>query len=126
MWKESDYFKTLLDKDKQHYKSKLTLADNTQLPDPYTLTEDWKNDVLLMPDITYADIYNYLINTPSMYTKESLKSFRSLEGYIFFQERHVHDIFINHIQDNCDFCYIKSQVLNTGLFHLLKITNVNN
>ena len=36
------------------------------------------------PSVTYADIYNYLIQTPSEYTHEMLKSYKSLDGYNFF------------------------------------------
>ena len=48
------------------YKEKLTLNDGTIITDPYGLSNIWKNDVLLLPDISWADIHNY-INTPSAY-----------------------------------------------------------
>ena len=48
------------------YKEKLTLNDGTIITDPYGLSNIWKNDVLLLPDISWADIHIY-INTPSAY-----------------------------------------------------------
>ena len=55
----------------------------------------WKIQVVLLvtvlngvnggPDvILYADVYNYLILTPSTYTHEQLKAYKSLDGYNFF------------------------------------------
>jgi len=32
------------------------------------------------PDVMYPDVYNYLILTPSLYTHEQLKSYKSLEA----------------------------------------------
>ena len=40
----------------------------------------WKD----LPDVTYHDIYNYLINTPSFCTCEQLKAYKSTDGYNFF------------------------------------------
>lgn len=35
----------------------------------------------LLPPITYIDIVNYLLWTPSVYTKDELKSYKGLEAY---------------------------------------------
>ena len=75
------YPSSLNSDDRKKYEQKLVTADGTVLPDPYTLVENWKDNMKLLPDITWADIYNYLINTPSLYTNENLKAyvFRSLQ-----------------------------------------------
>lgn len=36
---------------------------------------------IALPALGYPDIYNYLINFPSSYSGDSLKSYKSLEGY---------------------------------------------
>ena len=47
----------------------------------YSAEMEW----LDWPSVTYADIYyNHLIQTPSEYTHEMLKSYKSLDGYNFF------------------------------------------
>lgn len=44
------------------------------------------------PDVTYPDIYNYLIITPSFCTHEQLKAYRSMDGYNFFSSGWVSNL----------------------------------
>ena len=108
------YPSSLNSDDRKKYEQKLVTADGTVLPDPYTLVENWKDNMKLLPDITWADIYNYLINTPSLYTNENLKAYKSLEAYNFFVSGHVHDVAYHGINDLSEFCFIKTKVIIKG------------
>ena len=110
VWQSSEYFKVLGKEDKSRYKEKLTLSDGTRITDPYRLSNNWENDVSLLPDISWADIYNKLINTPSAYTHEILKAYESLESFNFFVCNHVQDMFYHSISNESKFCCVKTKV----------------
>ena len=74
---------------RKKYEEKLIAADGTVLPDSYILVENWKDNMKLLPDITWADIYNCLNNSPSLYTNKNWKACKSLEVYKFFVSGHV-------------------------------------
>ena len=65
---KSEYFESLSEEDKKGYLAKLTLSTGEQLPDPFILHSNW-SDVSLLPDITYPDIYHYLIGYPSHWNR---------------------------------------------------------
>ena len=48
---------------------------------------EWMN----WPDVSYADIYNYLILSPG-FTHEQLKAYKSLEGYNHFVDGWISSI----------------------------------
>ena len=61
---------------------KLEYGDGAgKLPDPYLMHVGWQNDPSLWPDLTFGDIYQYLINTPGMFSRESMKANKSLDTY---------------------------------------------
>ena len=76
--KYSGYYERLKDDVKKRYNEKLNIIGEA-VDDPYTFSSGLGIDD--MPSIEYPDIYNFLINTPSLYTKEELKAYKSLEGY---------------------------------------------
>ena len=65
----SSYFDQLDSNTKARYKAKLDII-GPNFDDPYS-----------MPEVEYPDIYNYLANTPSPYTKEDLKGYKE-SGWI--------------------------------------------
>ena len=79
----SEYLESLSEENKKDYLAKLTLSTGEQLPDPFILHSNRSDDIFLLPDITYLDIYHYLIERPGLFSKESLKAYKILESYIF-------------------------------------------
>ena len=107
----SSYFESLTNTDQADYKRKLTLSTSELLSDPFTI-KNWKCDESLLPDISWPDIYNYLIEYPSVFSKESLKAYELLEGHNFFISGHVQEAYYqNFFPTNQEFCFIKSEVL---------------
>ena len=58
---------------------------------PYLIPADsWKNDLTKWPALEYSDIYHYLVETPGIFTRESMKSRKSLEAhnqFCYFESR---------------------------------------
>ena len=116
----SSYAKKLNEEDTKSYYDKLTLQNGTILPDPFSLTE-WSDDLKYLPDIFSRDVNTYLIDTPSVYTKEKLKAYKSLEAYDYFVCGHVQECLYNEINPLQEFCFIKTEVrqIVPFLFNLL-------
>ena len=74
-WHSSSYLSELQKEDKAKYNHKPTLTNGQLLPDLYGIVESWKSDVKLMPDASWGDMYNYLLNSSSEYTNNNLKAF---------------------------------------------------
>ena len=92
------YSASLEGKSKERYQQKLALIDGV---DPYTIPKkDWSEKVDDYPSISYPDIVNYLIFTPSAYTSDDLKSYKSLQAYNNFIEGWVKDIKAFKAKDN--------------------------
>ena len=92
------YSASLEGKSKERYQQKLALIDGV---DPYTISKkDWSEKVDDYPSISYPDIVNYLIFTPSAYTSDDLKSYKSLQAYNNFIEGWVKDMKAFKAKDN--------------------------
>ena len=89
----SDYVRELDHEARKRYMVKLEHVGE-RFPDLYSITENqWVDDARKWPSVEYGDIYNYLIDTPGPYNKESLKAYKSLEVYNFFHSSHIHTVF---------------------------------
>ena len=96
----SEYLKSLEPNDVQCNViiKKLTLTIGECLPDPYILVaEEWEEIINKFPYVTWRDVREYLIETPSLYTKESMKTYHSLEAFDYFVYPHVQQCFYHDI-----------------------------
>ena len=75
----SDYMGKLDPPTRKRYKEKLKVIGGV---DPYCIEGDDANSTeATIPDITYFDVVNYLVFSPSPYTTEDMKPYKSLETY---------------------------------------------
>lgn len=104
------YVENLSPVDRDCYVNKITLETGVKLPDPYSLKE-WQFDMKKWPALQWPDIYNYLINSPSVYTKESLKAYKSLDAVNYILSGHVQKVMFHNIPEAPDYCVIRAEVL---------------
>ncbi|XP_041373282.1 uncharacterized protein LOC121386449 [Gigantopelta aegis] len=97
---------------RSRYETKLKVHQGTiSLPDPYNIPQDqWIEAMNKWPPVEYADMYNYLVNTPGIYTKEATRAYKSLDGYNFFISGHVHTCLFYDIAEDSPVCFIKASV----------------
>ena len=79
----SIYAKNLTREDRERYMQKLTCQKTgTKVPDPFTLdTKMWLNDPCLWPEVEFAQIFMYLIETPARFSPSTMKAYKSLKAY---------------------------------------------
>jgi len=81
----SNHGRSLTGDVKVRYLNKIEVVDSK---DPYYLLKDpnitWTTDMDILPQITYPDVFNYLVLTKSFYTLDQFKAYKSLEAYNFF------------------------------------------
>ncbi len=112
-----EYANALESEDRDLYFTKLRLKNGEQLPDLYSLSDGWSDDISMLPDVSWRDVTEYLIDSPSLFTKEAMKAYKSLEAYDYFMCGHVQDCVYHNILEDSQFCFIKSQVRSRFAFH---------
>ena len=76
---QTDYLSSLAPQEIQRYNEKISLIGGDDL---YKIPKgNFSNSHDVLPEVTYPDIYNYLVTNPSPYSKEDLKAYKSLEAY---------------------------------------------
>ena len=97
-WKFSEYYNELDTSVKKRYQKKLkSIGENVD--DPYIFGPG-PGITDFMPEVEYPDIYNFLINTPSPYTKDELKAYKSLEGYQYLVAGWVSNISVHSVSSD--------------------------
>ena len=92
------YMTLIQDQDaKKRYSDKLGIIGGL---DTYeTVRSEWQDDVDLWPAVTSVHIGMYLLVTPSPYTGEELKNYKSLDCYINFLSGWVREILVKTMDD---------------------------
>ena len=92
----SEYFTSLDAEAKARYIEKLRKYDIQEDPlltgSPADAALDWTEDPEKWPHVTYGDIYNYLIDSISAFSKASLKAYKGLEAYKYLVAGYVRDV----------------------------------
>ncbi|CAK6974446.1 uncharacterized protein LOC112843172 [Scomber scombrus] len=97
--------------EKERYLEKLRFIGGA---DPYELaSSSWINDdPESLPSIAYPDIVNYLVFSPSPYTAEDLKSYKSLEAYNQMVCGWVREMQYQVINDRCHIKWFHYSCIN--------------
>ena len=79
----SELYQQLDSLGKMRYKEKLKMLHLSI--DLYLVDRNaWSTERSLFPHIDFPDIFVYLISSPSLYTKEALKAYKSTEAWSYF------------------------------------------
>ena len=81
---------------KERYLKKLAVAKLERCP--YTIPGDcWINDPTQWPSLEWPEVYEYLVESPGVFTRESMKSRKSLEAHNQFTNGWVKTVFYYRI-----------------------------
>ncbi|CAC5400879.1 unnamed protein product [Mytilus coruscus] len=96
------------------YKEKLHINKGTEsLPNPYTVSNsEWVNDPSMWPELDFGQVYLYLMETPAMFSKTSMKAYKSLEAYRYVERGHVDQIKIDDVKGS-PICFLKADVIGS-------------
>ena len=116
-WRSSSYFNELQKEEKAKYKRKLTLTNEQLPPDLYGIAENMKSDVKLMPDVSWGDMYNHLVNSPNEYTYDNVKAWKLST---FLCATMFKTFIIMKLQKNLNFAVSKQRYKNIYLSIFIK------
>ena len=101
----SPYFRSLDEVAKKRYQEKLAMLGHGGMKDPYVAINEVGLSIQCLewqewPCVEYPDIYNYFVASPSCYTKEQLRAYKSLDGYKYFVDGWVSNVVVWPVPEN--------------------------
>ncbi len=104
------FIDTLSAADKSIYAVKLNYIGGL---DPYSIDNAlFERDPELFPDVSYADIVNYLVFSPNpAYTPDQMKAFKGLDAHNQFTSGWVRDVMVHYPRNYEDTAVICGKVL---------------
>ena len=121
---QSSYYSSLEGGMKKKYEDKLK-ALGVNDPYMYSKTDCVKDYPALWPRVEYPNIYNYLVSTPSRYTREVLKAYKSLEAYKYVVDGWVSNVSLYYpkvTDDGSQFCIVTGDVRHSQKLSAAKPT----
>lgn len=87
----SGYFASISCTAEKHYVENLK---QFHLEDPFAIADkQWSENLSKWPDVKFGDVYTFLIDTKELYTKESLRAYKSLEAYNCYENGHFRTVY---------------------------------
>lgn len=102
---------------KLQYKDKLHLPSGLILPDPLTLDHGWEGEatgIYKWPNITYADISNYLNKHKGVDANTALNKYKEGKAFSFYSSNFVKEVMLNELSSSMS-------LLKTCVSHSTKI-----
>ena len=82
------------------------------LPRPHELSCNWSDNVELFPPFTKNELYNYLVlNKERTCDGASNNAGRQLKAKVFYEDKHVHSVQCNLINEDVSHCYVRCRVI---------------
>ena len=107
----SNNFEEIGGEEKSLYSEKLKLL-NLDLP-PYQIPADsWKKNPKNWSALEYPDIYHYLVETPDVFRKESMKNRKSLEAHSQFTSGWVRTVY-HYQKTGSNFVTLKAEIIQS-------------
>ncbi|VDI18732.1 Hypothetical predicted protein [Mytilus galloprovincialis] len=87
-----NYFDKLDSVAQGRYSTKLVLINSDECPYKFPAGV-WKNNPSCWPDLQFGDVYSNLIDSPGIFTRASMKSYKSLDAHNYFQSGWVQTVY---------------------------------
>ncbi|ESO82231.1 hypothetical protein LOTGIDRAFT_170136 [Lottia gigantea] len=94
-----------------------------KIPEPESLHANWMSNTSKIPPFRQEDIFQYLVsNKMRTFDSKCMNAKRQLKVKVFFEDKHVHSVKYNDINEQCSHCYVKCKVVPSLLVTTFQFT----